>query len=209
MNKLLILGAGGHGKIAAEIASYMNKWSEISFLDDNDELKEVNGYRVMGSIDDYILYKTEYKYAFVAIGNNKLRLKLLNELINSEFKIPILIHPFTCISNSVDIDVGTIIIAGAVINTNTVIGKGCIINTTSSVGHDCIIDNGVHIAPGSKIGGTTTIGKCSWISIGSSIINNIKIGEHVIVASGASVIKNIDEKLLVGGVPAKTIKQLE
>lgn len=207
-SRLLILGAGGHGKVVAEIASFMDKWDEISFLDDNLKLKEVNGYKVIGTIGDYRLYKDKYEYAFVAIGNNQLRLNLIEKLIEDEFKIPTLIHPFTAISKRVDIDIGTVVIAGAIINTNTSIGKGCIVNTTSSVGHDCVIKDGVHISPGVNIGGTSTIGKCSWICIGSSVINNINIGEHVVVASGSSVIKDVNDKVLVGGVPAILIKQL-
>lgn len=209
MAKLLILGAGGHGKVVAEIASHMKQWDEISFLDDNLELKEVNGYNVIGSINDYKSYKNEYEYAFVAIGNNKVRLSLLEKLIKYEFKIPILIHPFTAISNRVEIGIGTVVIAGAIINTNTSIGKGCIINTTSSVGHDCIVEDGVHISSGVNIGGTTTIGKCSWISIGSSVINNINIGRDVLVASGSSVIKDVEDGVLVGGVPARFIKEIK
>jgi len=45
VKKLLILGSGGHGKVVAEIASLMKQWDEIAFLDDNKELKQVNGYR--------------------------------------------------------------------------------------------------------------------------------------------------------------------
>lgn len=209
MGKLLILGAGGHGKVVAEIAEYMNKWNEISFLDDNLDLKEVNGHKVIGAISDYKQHRHKYEYAFVAIGNNKLRLSLIEELIKNEFEIPILIHPFTAVSNKVKIDIGTVVVAGAIINTNTSIGKGCIINTTSSVDHDCVVGDGVHISSGANIGGTTTIGKHSWISIGSSVINNINIGENVLVASGASVISDIKDSVLVGGVPAKFIKELK
>lgn len=208
MGKLLILGAGGHGKVVAEIAVYMNKWNEISFLDDNLDLKEVNGHKVIGTISDYKQHRDKYEYAFVAIGNNKLRLRLIEELLENEYEIPILIHPFTAISDRVEIGMGTVVVAGAIINTNTSIGKGCIINTTSSIGHDCVVGDGVHISSGANIGGTTTIGKHSWISIGSSVINNINIGENVLVASGASVISDIKDSVLVGGVPAKFIKEL-
>lgn len=209
MSRLLILGAGGHGKVVAEIATLMKQWDEISFLDDNKELKEVNGHRVIGLINDYKSYKSQYEYAFVAIGNNQLRLSIIEELIKNGYEIPVLIHPFTAVSNKVDIDIGTVIVAGTIINTNTSIGKGCIINTTSSVGHDCIVKDGVHISPGVNIGGTTTIGKCSWICIGSSVINNTYIGDYAVVASGASVIGDINDKVLVGGTPAKLIKQLK
>ena len=209
MGNLLILGAGGHGKVVAEIAVLMNKWSEISFLDDNDKLREVNGHKVIGRIKDYKRYKKEYDEMFVAVGDNKIRLNLIEELIKKGFKIPSLIHPFTGVSSRVEIDKGSVIVAGSVVNTNTTIGKGCIINTGSTVGHDCVVDDGVHISPGVNIGGTTYIGKQSWICIGSSVINNINIGQEVVVASGSSVTRDIIDNSFVAGTPAKVVLKVE
>ena len=209
MSKILILGAGGHGKVVAEIASLMNQWDEIAFLDDNQEIKKVNGVNVIGSLSTFSIYKEEYEYAFVAIGNNKFRMDLIDNLLTHGFKIPILIHPFTAISENVKIDKGTVVMAGAVINTNTTIGKGCIINTSSSIDHDCILEDGVHISPGTHVGGTVSIGKCTWICIGSSIVNNITIGKDVIIAAGAVVTKNVPDNIMVAGIPAMFKKYME
>ena len=209
MSKLLILGAGGHGKVVAEIASLMKQWDEIAFLDDKEELKEVNGYKIIDKLKNYKLYKEEYKNAFVAIGNNKLRINLINNLLMEGFNVPILVHPTAIISKNVKIDKGTVIMAGAVINTNSVIGKGCIINTSSSIDHDCILKDGVHISPGVHVGGTVNIGKCTWVCIGSSIANNITIGKNVIVAAGAAVIKDVPDNVIVAGVPAIFKKNME
>ncbi|MBS4534479.1 acetyltransferase [Clostridium sp. D2Q-14] len=207
MSKLMILGAGGHGKVVAETAELMNKWDEIAFLDDNIELKEVNGYKVIGKLKEYKLYKNGYQYAFVAIGDNELRLNLINELLKIGFKIPILIHPFTSISDKVHLGKGSVIMAGAVINTNSIIGKGCIINTSSSIDHDCILKDGVHVSPGAHIAGNVIVGNKTWLCIGTSLINDIRIGNNVIVASGASVIKDIEDDVLIAGVPARVIKR--
>ena len=202
MSKLLILGAGGHGKVVAEIASLMKQWDEIAFLDDSKELKQVNGYKVIDSLRNYHLYKQKYDNIFVAIGNNKFRIDLINNLLLEGFNVPILVHPSAVISKNVKIDKGTVIMAGAVINTNSVIGKGCIINTSSSIDHDCILKDGVHISPGVHEGGTVNIGKCSWVCIGSSIVNNTTIGNNVIIAAGAAVIKDVPDNVMVAGVPA-------
>lgn len=209
MSKLLILGAGGHGKVVAEIANLMKQWDEISFLDDNEELKEINEYKVIDTLRNYRLYKQEYKNAFVAIGNNKLRINLIKNLLEDGFKIPVLIHPFTAISRNVQIDKGTVVMAEAVINTNTVIGKGCIINTSSSIDHDCVLEEGVHISPGTHIGGTVNIGRCTWACIGSSIVNNITIGKNVVIAAGSAVTKNVPDNVMVAGVPAIFKKNME
>ncbi|WP_234958792.1 acetyltransferase [Sporanaerobacter sp. PP17-6a] len=209
MSKIMILGAGGHGKVVAEIAKLMNKWDEIVFLDDNKSLHEVNSYKVIGTLSDYLIYKDRYQYAFVAIGDNKLRLKLIKNMMKNGISIPILRHPFTSISDNCKIGQGTVIMAGSIINTNSIIGKGCIINTSSSIDHDCILEDGVHVSPGVHIGGTVHIGKFSWICIGSSIINNITVGNNVVVASGSTVTKNVPDNVMIAGVPALIKKCLE
>lgn len=55
--KLLIIGASGHGKVIADIALKMNKWQSISFLDDNETLKSSMGIEIIdksASISKYI-----------------------------------------------------------------------------------------------------------------------------------------------------------
>ncbi len=195
--------------MVAEIAALMSKWDEIVFLDDNKNLKEVNGYKVLGGLRDYIFYKAEFECAFVAIGNNKFRAELIDDLLKNGLTIPTLIHPFTSISNNTLIDIGTVVMAGVVINSNTIIGRGCIINTSSSIDHDCILKDGVHISPGVHIGGFVTIDNCSWVCIGSSIVNKILIGKNAIVAAGATVTKNVPDNVMIAGVPAIIKSSLE
>lgn len=202
MAKLLILGAGGHGKVVSEIAQLMKQWEEIAFLDDREDISEVMGIPIVGKLADLPVLGSEYEYAFVAIGNNAVRLKWTEELNNIGFKIPILIHPSSTVSTKSYIKEGTVIMAGAVINPDVRIGRGCIINTASTIDHDCILENGVHTSPGAHIGGTVKIGERSWICIGATIINNINIGDDSVIAAGAVVTKDVLSNVLVAGVPA-------
>ena len=206
MSKLLILGAGGHGKVVAEIALMMKQWDQIVFVDDDSSLKEVIGIPVIGKIREYELFKDDYKYAFVAIGNNLLRIELINKLIDAGFKVPTLIHPLSVISGTTKIDLGTVVMPGTVINSSVKIGKACIINTASSIDHDCSIKDGVHISPGVNIGGTVEIGKTSWIGIGASVVNNINIGRNTTIGAGSVVTKDIPENCTAVGIPARPIK---
>ncbi|AOH55870.1 hypothetical protein ABE28_016025 [Peribacillus muralis] len=202
MANLLIFGAGGHGKVVSEIALLSNYWRNIAFLDDRDDLKEVLNISIIGKLNDYNYFKQNFQYAFVAIGNNKLRLKWIELLSKEGFIMVTLIHPYSSISKSSNIGEGTVVMAGSVINADTRIGRGCIINTSSSIDHDCILKDGVHISPGVNLGGTVTIDECSWAGIGSSVINNIIIGSNVVLAAGAVVIKNIPDNVMAAGVPA-------
>lgn len=202
--KLIIIGASGHGKVVADIAIKMNKWKNIVFLDDNISLKSSMGVDVIGVTSEAISYKNEADF-FVAIGNNRTREKIQEKLIKSGLNIVSLIHPSAIIACEVEINLGTVIMAGVVINSGTSLGNGCIINTSSSIDHDNIIGDYVHVSPGSSIAGTVTIKKASWLGVGSVVSNNITICEDCIIGAGAVVVKNITESGTYIGVPARRI----
>lgn len=203
MSKLLILGAGGHGKVIAEIAELSKKFNTISFLDDCNIGSNICGHTVIGTFNDYINLLNEFNYAFVAIGNNTVRLELTQKLISMGYKVPTLIHPQSIISRYSSIGIGTAIMAGAIVNPCCTIGKACIINTSSSVDHDCTIEDGVHISPGAHVCGTVNISCCAWVCTGSTIINNTNIGSNSIIAAGATVICDVPSNALVAGTPAE------
>lgn len=206
LGKLLILGAGGHGKVVAETAMLTGLWDEIAFLDNDSTLNRVIGIPVIGTFDTYHNHKETYSNAIVAIGNNHNRLTWLTTLEQAGYKIPVIIHPSSILSGFCEIESGTVVLAGVVVNANARIAKGCILNTSSTIDHDCVIGNGVHISPGTNISGTVTINDFSWLGVGSKIVNNITIGSNVIVAAGAVVINDIPDSVMVAGVPAQTKK---
>ena len=72
---ILIIGAGGYRKVAADIALKMNKWKSVSFLEDNESLKFSMGIEVIGKFNDAYSYISDFDI-FVAIGNNEIRKKL-------------------------------------------------------------------------------------------------------------------------------------
>lgn len=200
MKQLLIIGASGHGKVVADIAE-LNGYGSILFFDDNDSLRKCGKYPVVGKSLDISRYDGD---VIVAIGNAKIREQLLEKF--SDRNVPILIHPNATIASTVKIGMGTVVMAGAVINADAVIGKGVIINTCSSVDHDCIIDNYSHISVGAHVAGTVHISDRTWIGAGATISNNINICSDCMIGAGAVVIKNINESGTYVGVPARKIK---
>lgn len=121
MKKLLILGAGSHGKVIAETAIAMNQWSEIHFLDNREDLFEVLRIKIIGKITDLKKFKETHHYGFVALGNNKLRLELIEELENLGFKVPNIIYPRAFMSQYANLSNGIAILPRTIINTNTFI----------------------------------------------------------------------------------------
>lgn len=203
--KLIIIGAGGHGRVAADIAKLMKKYSVIYFLDDKQTGKVCGVYDIIGKTSDVYKYVKNYDI-FIAIGNAELRKKLFFELKKTGASVPVLIHPSSIIANDVCLDAGTIVMAGAVINPNSKIGIGCIINTGATVDHDCKVCDFAHISVGSHLAGNVFVGEKTWVGIGSSVINNINIANNCVIGAGAVLVKDIKETGTYVGVPAKKIK---
>lgn len=208
MSGLLIIGAGGHGKVVAETASLMGRWGQISFLDDHLQNEEVLGYPVIGGFGDIERYRQDYSEAFVAIGDNRTRHHWIQLLQSFGYVLPTLIHPHSVVSRSAEINDATIVMSGVVINASTSIGIGCILNTCSSIDHDCSIRDGVHVSPGVHVCGSVSIGEYSWIGAGSTIINNISVGRNAIVAAGSTVTHHVQSGVMVAGTPAVIKKHL-
>lgn len=201
MNKrLIIIGAGGHGRVALDIAKKIGDFHEIMFLDDA-EIKD-KGITVVGKVSDYSQY-IESSVFFVAIGNNFTRRRIQTELRASGAKIISLIHPDAVICEDVQMADGCIVMAGTVINTGSTIGEGVIINTGSTIDHDCIIGNYAHISVGAHLAGSVEIGECTFVCAGVTVINNIRICEECTIGAGAVVVNDIVMKGLYIGMPAK------
>lgn len=187
MEGLLIIGAGGHGKVVAEAAELENKYNEIAFLDDNDKVDKIYDFQVIGKINDYKNLKNKYKYAFVAIGNNKVRLNLIDELLKEGFIVPSIVHPRATVSKYSKLGFGTIVLSGSIVNVNCSIGKGCILNINSTLDHDSILEDGVHVSSGAVIRSMVKIGKISTIRAGACITQGNTIEENIVINPGTVI----------------------
>ena len=98
--KLIIIGASGHGKVVADIAIKMNKWQSIAFLDDDESIKTSKGLEIIGKTADAFTYKGEADF-FVAIGNNATREKVQVNLTDKNLSVATLIHPNAVIGTDV------------------------------------------------------------------------------------------------------------
>lgn len=201
---LLILGAGGHGKVAADAALKTEKYRRVCFLDDAD-IKQCMNFPVIGRCDQ-VFDKVRTCEIFVAIGNANVRKRFIEKLEAQGAEIATLIHPDAVVGRSVQIGIGSIVMAGAVLNSECKLGKGCIVNTCSSVDHECCIGDYVHISVGAHVAGAVDIGSGTWIGAGAVVNNNLHITDSCMIGSGAVVIKNIEEKGTYVGVPARRIK---
>lgn len=204
VKKLLIIGAGGHGKVVADIAKRMGVYSKIAFRDDDKEIKSVLGYPCEGTISELEIEKKETE-VFVAIGNAVVREKVTSFVRENGFKIPTLVHPNAVIGDGVQIGCGTVVMAGVVINADARIGRGVIVNTSSSIDHDCVLGDFTHIAVGAHVAGSVKIGKGCWIGAGAVLSNDLSLASGVTIGVGAVVIRDITEVGTYVGVPVRKL----
>ncbi|MBO5240256.1 MAG: acetyltransferase [Clostridia bacterium] len=204
MKQLCIIGAGGHGKVVAEIAELQNKYDAIFFLDDAN-VEWCGEYRVVGTVSEYIKHVKTCDFV-VAIGNNENRKKIIEQLLKANAVFPTLIHPCSTVSKSAKIELGCVVMAGAIVNADARIGRGTILNTCCSVDHDNNIGKYCHISVGAHLAGTVEVGDCAFIGAGATVKNNVTICTNAIVGAGAVVLRDITESGTYIGVPAKKMK---
>lgn len=203
--KLVIIGAGGHGKVVADIAESLGRYDDILFLDDKSESQTVLDYPVVGDSTKAAEYTDQAEF-IVAIGNDVIRENMMCNLCSKGVHVATLVHPKATVSRHAKMGVGTVVMAGAVINPDSVIGRGCIINTGATVDHDCMVGDYVHVAVGSHLCGTVRIGSHTWIGAGATIKNNIDICDGCTIGAGAVIVKDIEEAGIYVGVPARRME---
>lgn len=165
MKSLLILGAGGFGRMIKETAAQLG-YDKVVFLD--DAAKEDD---VVGKCCDYISFHEHYQTAVAAFGDNTTRLYWTEKLIETGYEVPAIIHPSAVVSPSATIGQGSFIMQRAVVNTNTVIEHGVLVNSGAVVDHDSHVQKGAHIGLGSVVKSDCTIASGVKVEAGQVIFS--------------------------------------
>lgn len=207
--KMLLLGAGGHCKSVLDSLIELNEYKEIGIIDKKENIgRKVMNIPVIGCDDDLSsLYREGYTYAFVAIGNTNLRMKIFNLLMGNGYEIPVIIDNSAKVSQNTKIEKGVFIGKNSIVNTGAVINKGAIINSGAIIEHDCVIGSFSHVAPGAVLGGEVIIGDNTHIGLNATLKQQVKIGENTTIGMGSVVLKNIGSQVIAYGNPCQEVKK--
>lgn len=188
--KLLIIGAGGHGRCCFDIARSMKVYSEISFLDDNNVGLTVNDCRIVGKIEDMKKLCDVYEYIFIAVGNNFFRKKLIQEVKKIGYKIPVLLSDKAFVSKYANVGEGSVIFPFANVEANAIIGKGCIIAGNAVINHDAVVEDYCLVYSNTVIRPNTIIGEYSRIGSGCVISFGTKLKRESDIMDGSKIEPN-------------------
>lgn len=209
MKEILILGAGGHGRVVLDILRQSKAQNPIGFLDNNKALhgRRIDGLPVLGGMDQLeTMRERRLRTAIVAIGDNGIR-RAFGEMLESDgFEIVNAIHPSAQIANNVTLGKGIVIAAGALVCAHCQIGDYAILNTGCIVDHESMIGTCCHVCPGVRLAGHVTVESGAFIGIGATVVQNVRIGFEAVVGAGAVVVSNVEPMSTVVGVPARVAK---
>lgn len=209
---VLILGAGGHGQVVADILLRMRDAgaavAPIGYLDDNAQLagRTLLDLPVLGSLDQ--VSTIQHDAVVVAIGHNQTRERFFAALLAQNERFAVARHPGAIVAPDVQIGAGAMICAGAVVNPGSVIGANVILNTGCTIDHHNTIGDHAHIAPGVHLGGDVRIGAGTLIGIGATVIPQRSVGAWSVVGAGSVVTKTLADGVLAAGFPARAIRKL-
>jgi len=205
--RVLVWGAGGHGKVIVDALLAGGEW-EVAGILDEDERKwgtEVLGVKVFsleGGVAE-VAKGLDCERVAIAIGDNYGRFEKFQQMRRAGLTPVNVVHPSAHVSRFVKMGEGVTIFAGATINPGTTIEDSVCVNTSASVDHDNYLERSCHIFPNATLTGGVRIKEFAYVGSGAVIAPNLTVEKYSYVGAGAVVLANVAEGAVVFGVPAK------
>jgi sugar O-acyltransferase (sialic acid O-acetyltransferase NeuD family) len=187
--RLLIVGAGGHGRSVAEAVLMAGQFNLVGFLDDGAFARGevVWGLPVLGTAAAFQNYVNQATHAIVAIGNNVLRQKLFAQLQAAGFELANVIHPKAMVSSCAQLGAGVAVMAGAIVGTEATLGQGAIVNCGAVVDYHAQVHEFGHLGVNACMAGGSVLGRLAWMQAGSAIGYCVQIAAGTLLNPGAAL----------------------
>lgn len=197
---LVVFGAGGHGKVVADILLAAGL-PVFGFVDDGRDVGEkVLGLPVVGPAA--WLRSTRARVA-LGVGDNRARANVAASCQAAGATLVTAIHPRAVVSSSARIEAGAVVMALAVVNPDATIERGAIVNTAAVVEHDCTVGAFAHVSPNAAMAGGCRIGAFAHLGIGAAMLPLTAVGDGTVVGGGALVARDLPPGVIARGIPAR------
>ena len=188
LQRLLVVGAGGHGRSVAEAAELSGQFEVVGFLDDALPAGiSVVGFPVLGAVASMAQHQSVVEQAIVAVGNNAVREKLMMQLTAAGFTWATLVHPRAFVSPSSVMGAGAAVMAGAIVGTEARLGVGAIVNCGAVVDHHSTVEDYGHLGVNASMAGGTVLGRSAWMQAGAALGYGVTVPSGLTLAPGEAL----------------------
>jgi len=207
--KVAIFGTSGFAREVAEICEDAG-YQEVVLLSKENENSLLSSYTIMEEKNVYELKGNNFDF-LIGVGDTEIRKTIAERY--SDISFINIIHPSATVGKktlkALKESEGNIFSSGSRVTSDVEIGNFGIYNLNITIGHDCIIEDFVTITNGANVSGNVHlkegvyVGTNSTILQGKSLEEKLSIGKYSVVGAGSVVTKNVPERVIVKGVPAK------
>lgn len=202
-DKIYVVGAGGHGKVAVRAAQLSGVEVQAIFDDDPKQVgQSLLGVPVVGRICE--LSSHQSLPTLIAIGDNQRRLAVARAIKNLPVSI---VHPTAIIDDEARIGAGVLVLAGSIVQVGSIVGDHSIINDGAIVDHDCQVGIGAHVSCGVCLAGGAKIGCNAMIGVNASVLPGVAVGDFSTVGAGAVLLRDLPSYRTAVGVPARILPE--
>lgn len=202
MRPILIIGAGPHSEMCAAVIASTGAWEIAGHVVPDSGGPVPADMVVAGHDADLPALRARIPAAFVAIGDNAVRQRLLDLITGLGFETPGITAPSAVLADGVAVGDGAIVCPAAVLNTAAVVGRGVIVNTAAVVEHHVHLGDCAHVAPNATLCGSVTVGALALVGAGAVVLPDVTVGKSAIVAAGSAAARDVAPGA-ISGLPKK------
>ncbi|MCK6451159.1 MAG: acetyltransferase [Alphaproteobacteria bacterium] len=192
---LVLIGAGGHGRVLMAAIDLQGGWV-VGVSDPKLAAGGTapGGQPVLGE-DELLQRCPPDKVMLVngvgSTGAPRARHDVFARWRAQGYRFAAIVHPSAFIAAGAAVGEGVQVMAGAVVQNDARIGANSLVNTRAGVDHDCVLGETVHLAPGVTLSGGVTIGDRTHVGTGACVIQGVRIGSDVLIGAGAVIVGDV------------------
>ena len=171
--KLLLVGAGGFGRMVLELAMCQY---DCAFIDDGQPVGvEICGIPVVGSLADLPELRKEYGLLVVGIGSNQFRAQVYEKAKALGYGFPNIIAPSAYISPYAKLGRGCVVLQNACVQNGASVGNGVLLNAGTEIHCDAVVGDYALIYTNSVIRTGATVGNIARIGSNCTVCNHATV----------------------------------
>lgn len=204
MDKIILVGA-----FHETIELCLEVGLEILGIIDNELTGSYLEIPILGTDEDAELLFRKYSNTPLVLVPDPphIRKRLFDYYNAIGFSFKTVVSPTAKISKTAQIGKGCLIQHGVNVSASVILGDFVKLNTFVNIMHDCKLCDFTTIAPNAVLLGNVFSSESTYIGANATVLPGKKIGTKATVGAGAVVTRDVDEDMIVAGVPAKILRK--